>query len=489
VEIVMNDGCSDITDITQCWCEHGGFDADVTYDQTDADLEKIDLCTARLIFPENAPVGNSTYNSSWDFFVGDYKAGKAIKQESLQNYYKDVPWNDGVTSMYPGLDPGHAKDCKTDEVFGDERYADNGWLEFINTGYGVVITPDPDPSTEGKYTFLRTYSRSKGDGPVVLPKEVVAYRAIDYGSTKWEMIEDEEGEYFKPEENVDEYALIPAGETPDVRYRRGLTIGGQVLLRPLWAKNPAAGKTADNYDIQKDYVAANALEIATETVENADHQTTEYKISYVPENTGVVLYSTNISEKVFLVMKAYDKKDLVLMEYPNTEACYKGDGTSADQQNRVNMLVGSYDEVTPVAPVFPWNWNKGTYYKDDRQYRNFGFNKSLKKWVRLMVGNLRLNRAFAQVPASRFDNFNESDQQQPDFTFEDEINNLENSQYQIAIGLSFEDENTEVDGIKTVNTNSNVKANDDAWYTLQGVKVNKPVRGVYIHNNQKVVIK
>ena len=103
-----------------------------------------------------------------------------------------------------------------------------------------------------------------------------------------------------------------------------------------------------------------------------------------------------------------------------------------------------------------------------------------------MVGNLRLNRAFAQVPVIRFDNNNETDQQQPDFTFEDELSDTDS---QIAIGLAFEDEDTEVDGIKTVNTNS-MKANDDAWYTLQGVKVNKPVSGgVYIRNNQKVVIK
>ena len=33
------------------------------------------------------------------------------------------------------------------------------------------------------------------------------------------------------------------------------------------------------------------------------------------------------------------------------------------------------------------------------------------------------------------------------------------------------------------------KFEDGAWYTIQGVRVDKPSKGVFIHNGKKVVVK
>lgn len=44
--------------------------------------------------------------------------------------------------------------------------------------------------------------------------------------------------------------------------------------------------------------------------------------------------------------------------------------------------------------------------------------------------------------------------------------------------------NTETTGISSVTTNSS----DDAWYNLQGRRVSKPTKGVYIKNGKKVMI-
>ncbi|MBQ9654633.1 MAG: DUF4957 domain-containing protein [Prevotella sp.] len=44
---------------------------------------------------------------------------------------------------------------------------------------------------------------------------------------------------------------------------------------------------------------------------------------------------------------------------------------------------------------------------------------------------------------------------------------------------------TAIEAVQTVKEN----ANDGAWYTLQGVRVDKPAKGIYIHNGKKVVIK
>ena len=43
-------------------------------------------------------------------------------------------------------------------------------------------------------------------------------------------------------------------------------------------------------------------------------------------------------------------------------------------------------------------------------------------------------------------------------------------------------------GIENVTTD-NANDTDDAYYTVSGIKVDKPTKGVYIHKGKKVVIK
>lgn len=45
------------------------------------------------------------------------------------------------------------------------------------------------------------------------------------------------------------------------------------------------------------------------------------------------------------------------------------------------------------------------------------------------------------------------------------------------------------DGIEQMSTESHVNTGDDAWYNMQGQRVEKPVKGIYIHNGKKTVIK
>jgi hypothetical protein len=76
-------------------------------------------------------------------------------------------------------------------------------------------------------------------------------------------------------------------------------------------------------------------------------------------------------------------------------------------------------------------------------------------------GNIGANKAYLQLPQSLF---------------------AEGS----ANGISFAIDGEET-AIKNVNTRTN---SDDAWYTLQGVRVAQPNQsGIYIRNGQKVVVK
>ena len=440
IETVEVVACDDVTDITKCVCEAGAFDWNITNGHTnDSNVENY----ARLIFPRSAAVSEeSEYNSAFDFFVGDYKAGVPINQNNLQKYWTTVPYeNESGTAEVDG------------ETVGAQHYWYNGWLEFINTGDGVVIPKGAE--------FLRTYSRTEGSGAVLLPSSITAYRVIDYMSTKKGYVADKKGDYVltNPDaaENDKVYKLIDELTDEDKELYKNnptysnLTIGGQVLLKPLY--------TTNKNDASKTF-------------------------SYVPENTGVVLYSTNIAEDEFLIFDAWEGDEYEFKEYPNTGDAY---GTG-ENPGDVNMLVGSYGSDCPVGPVYPWYWDRKNPVPafEDREYRNFGFNKSLKKWRRLQPGLLRLNRAYVQIPIARFDNFDENADQMPDFILEDHV--VDNSaNTMVLLDTSFGDD--VVDGIQTINTNLQF-SEAEAWFTLQGVKVVKPVKGgVYIHNNKKVVVK
>lgn len=493
VEVV---GCPN-TDMTECICENRAFELDVTHHQT-ATLGAIEKC-ALLVFPEDGTVSGD-YTSAFDYFVGDYKAGVLISQEALLAYYRNVPKDgraDNVKSVVYNEETGQNQDVfSTVECMYQKG---NGWHEFLNVGRGEVVT---------KGEFLRTYSRTAGDGPCVLPQSITAYRAIDYKSTKVGYVYDKKnGNYYCKDESIPEadrkdtdYVLITV-DTPESDYAgkrlySKLTIGGKLLLKPLWAKVADAGQ-------HKGY--AENKEFFDDKMVNDPGYLTSANKSYVPEKTGVVLYSTRIAEDAFLMLPTYDEDDLVLTEYGHTEGRFEEDRKSTDPDN-INMLQGSYGTGWPVAPVEPWNYANeatcsGGSYGPVKEYRDFACvltgtttenGKEVKTygWRRLTPSKLKVNRAYAKIPISRFNNHNESVDQMPDFTLEDHITEGTGSANLMLLSI-FEDMTQgagETDGIRTVNTTVS-NTDSDAWYTLQGVKVEKPAKGVYIHNNKKVVIK
>lgn len=60
------------------------------------------------------------------------------------------------------------------------------------------------------------------------------------------------------------------------------------------------------------------------------------------------------------------------------------------------------------------------------------------------------------------------------------------AQYAKGFVFSFDDEDGSATGISEVERTTSV---DDAYYTLQGMKVTHPVKGIYIHNGKKVIVR
>lgn len=493
--------CDDITDITQCKCECGAFDQDITFCGTNADFDQVEANAAILVFPSTAPVvkpadADKYYTSPFDFFVGDYKAGSLIVQEGLEGYHKDVPNSGYGTYKYKdenGQDVWTSVSC--------DYQINDGWHEFIKTEFGQIIEPEPTGE------FLRTYSRSIGSGPCLLPKEITAYRAVDYKTSDRAYIKDKNGDYYCQDESVAEenrvYIKITS-ETPETEYAGKnrysyLMVGGQVYLRRLVASlatlkdtqgNPILYDTKEHKQFYDNLIFnKNNPDYANETQPDA----VPGGISYVPENTGVVLYSYGLNEEYLLVLGGTFSSDYVLPEYKHSEKRYEEDRENTEPDN-INMLQGTFDVKTLVSPVFPWfgqdpETGKGGSYNDKkgkRAYRNFVFNKPTRMWLRVKPGIAKDNFAFASIPVDRFDNFNEG-MNDPNFDILDLGEN--NSDANTMLISIFEDgSESVVDGIKTVNTISNNSENN-AWYTIQGVRVAQPTKGVYIHNGKKVVIK
>ena len=493
--------CDGITDITQCKCECGAFDQDITYCGTNADFDQVEANAAILVFPDTAPIikpegVNEYYTSPFDFFVGDYKAGSLIVQEGLEGYHKDVPNSGYGTYKYKdknGQDVWTSVTCN--------YQINDGWHEFIKTEVGQIITPEPSGE------FLRTYSRSIGAGPCILPKEITAYRAVDYKTKERAYIKDKNGNYYCQDESVAEenrvYIKITS-ETPESDYAGKnrysyLMVGGQVYLRKLVAWQANLTDTNGNaipYDTKAHKQFYDDLIYNKENPSYADKDMPMcINLSYVPENTGVVLYSYGLDEKYLLVLGGDFSGDYVLPEYKHTQKRYEEDRENTEPDN-INMLQGTFDVKTLVSPVFPWfgqneETGKGGSYNDNiepRAYRNFIFNKPNRMWLRVKAGIAPNNFAFASIPVERFDNFNEG-LNDPKFVIQD-LNGADESAPANTMLISMFEDNSEsiVDGIHTVNTIS-TNADSNAWYTLQGVRVAQPVKGVYIHNGKKVVVK
>ena len=164
------------------------------------------------------------------------------------------------------------------------------------------------------------------------------------------------------------------------------------------------------------------------------------KIKQVPAGVGIVIRS---NDPTVGISSIFSEDDVLAEEtYPE----YAG----------VNMLVGMPNggAVSPEGFMAYDNETPAYHFVLAKRDGVVGFYK-------LTAGNLRANRAYLQIPKTAID--------------------TESS----ANGISFavEGEETAIQSVTTATTT------DDAWYTLQGVRVAQPTRGLYIHNGKKVVVK
>ena len=219
------------------------------------------------------------------------------------------------------------------------------------------------------------------------------------------------------------------------------------------------------------------------------------RIKYIPANEGVVLVGEGTGEETFVrTLNVRADAELVTKK---EDLWWKDYSSDPEWREWNNYLVPTVEAVLDLGNVKVENekitaryFGLGSFYETN-EYKQNGDTNGYGNYIgffRLTPnGCSRANKAYLSIPAT------ENKYGYIDFSgqwLDDKYEDPAASEPTLAkTALIFDDiDFGDVTGINNVITNEN-GINDNAYYTLQGVRVAKPVQGLYIHNGKKVIIK
>lgn len=297
--------------------------------------------------------------------------------------------------------------------------------------------------------------------------------------------------------------IITDGDTPIYKYTIETTenIGIPFTYR--------AGKFIRTYSnkVAMNVVSKNVKVYEAYSYEKAQDKTDIYspgtlhlrQLNYIPANVGVVLIGTVPASNE---LSDGDKLDFTLRKRTEDEVTAKNATQYVNVWTKASEYTGeSWNNF--LAPTVEANNSLGNIEKKGETvtYRYYGLGNyhSTKYYNEHKVGDdyigfFRLtpkgrcgaNKAYLRMPAS-------ADVEGGAFGFIDYNSQFigpkdENDASLAKMMIVFDDEEeggvTEIKNVETVKPHHN-----NAYYTLQGIKVLNPTKGIYIHNGKKIVIK
>ena len=267
-----------------------------------------------------------------------------------------------------------------------------------------------------------------------------------------------------------------------------------------YSNNVAMAPVDDNVKVYEAYRYEK-----TENAKDPQSQGTVYlrQLKYIPANMGVVLVGKQPAEGTF---SDCDKLDFFLREAPadmleegdNYKAVWtKADDYVNDEWNNylqptvtANDNLGNADTDADGKILHRFfglaNFHSTKYYKENQTGDDYiGFFRLTQN------GKSGANKAYLSIPAntvvddgvgSKFGYIDFNGQFLGNET-DDDPNNP--SLAKMAIVFDDEDDGGSTTTVTEVKPNS--PDGDASFYTLQGVKVSRPVKGVYIHNGKKFI--
>ncbi len=267
-----------------------------------------------------------------------------------------------------------------------------------------------------------------------------------------------------------------------------------------YSNNVAMAPVNDNVKVYEAYRYEK-----TENAKDPQSQGTVYlrQLKYIPANMGVVLVGKEPAEGTF---SDGDKLDFSLMEAPAADILEEGASYTAvwtkaddyvnDEWNNylqptvtANDNLGNADTDADGKIIHRFfglaNFHSTNYYKENQTGDDYiGFFRLTPN------GQSDANKAYLSIPANTVvDGGAGAKFGYIDFNGQflgNETDDPKNpSLAKMAIVFDDEDYGGSTTTVTEVKPNS--KDGDASFYTLQGVKVSRPVKGVYIHNGKKFI--
>lgn len=413
-------------------CEYGAFDYDVTDGQTTVTNLVTGNCGA-LVLPEVDDETEAVQFANYDWYVGEYKEGLVLTNH-----------DDVLRSRETHADTDAAKAA-----------GNAGWWQFfISTTSNIILVP-------ANKDFIRTFSDPR---PYQLPQGEIVVDQNDYNNNK-DGIKDR----------------YPEGSPNVTVVDNNVVITDDAIMAYRVINYSDEGKMDDRNAPKNPVVTVKRIE------------------GYVPSETGVILRSNSVSEdRVYYFQK-----------YTGEEKKFPYNSTIDDAD--VNLL---HHSMTSVA-IHPTDRGGLNQFDTSKAitHRNFGFTTSSKynasttapKFVRLQNTNTKENRAYLKLTAELYPYSDEAADGGPGTQeasakafggnaapapsvnqtvgiqgFEDVPEGL------VVISKNHPSAYGEATGV--VSLESEIET-DNNYYTLQGMRVDRPVKGIYIKNGKKYLFK
>lgn len=203
----------------------------------------------------------------------------------------------------------------------------------------------------------------------------------------------------------------------------------------------------------------------------------------VPSGTGLVLKSNAVSTN-YMIAFAENKEDDTVPDALGTNYLVAGNGSSVSSTTGTGENIKTNFVLSYAYKKFSDTGEALTDYQYDRDWSFF---KIIPSAI------LPSGKAYLQVPGNlRVKTDGTIETVTPSGSRRAADDSDDRPANKAMLDIVYEDEAHGFDGTTAINTFSKntITVDDDAWYSLQGLRVNAPTKGgIYIHNGRKVVIK
>lgn len=325
------------------------------------------------------------------------------------------------------------------------------------------------------------------------PSELFEYYVGTYKSTLYDQnydIKGSNGSFLEPRQHS--YGIVTQAVINDAFngaangwqefFSSGIPVGKESLYRTF----------SDNVAYKVPHTSEFQVYIVVD-YDKARNTATCIQMNYndvIPANTGIIVHS-NVEGTVFM---EYVKNPNITEPYDNEAAPdnlyhYKGTEYYTNYLKPINgvLHIDNVEIVNGQKTYRNYFFNKGTTaasrpgpdWKSEYLTEGWGFFRAVSKDYRVF------NKAFLHLPASMTDASSEHI---------DDSGNLPQDNAQAQAKESFGIYIINGDDMIITQETTDIKDNvinkkDNNYYTLQGIRVENPVRGIYIKNGKKVIIK